>query len=71
MFYILDKCILCFKLYEPNAELVLSKVYLEQNNIDKAKEFANSAHQKATQMSYHWPKIEAEELLKKIELIKI
>jgi tetratricopeptide (TPR) repeat protein len=55
-----------FKLYEPDAEVVLAKVYLALGDMDKAKEFANSAYKKASEMHYHWPKVEAEELLKEI-----
>lgn len=55
-----------FKLYEPDAEVVLAKVYLALGNIDKAKGFANSAYLKAKKIHYHWPKTEATELLEKI-----
>lgn len=55
-----------FKLYESDAEVVFAKVYWVLGDTDKAKRFANSAYKKATQMNYHWPKIEAEELLKEI-----
>lgn len=55
-----------FKLYEPDAEVVLAKVYMALGEINKAKEFANSAYKKASEMHYHWPKVEAEELLKEI-----
>jgi len=46
--------------------VVLAKVYQALGDMDKAKEFANSAYRKAKEMHYHWPKVEAEELLKEI-----
>ncbi len=52
-----------FKLYEPEAELILARAYLGQKNRDKAKEFAKSAYEKATKMGYHWPKTDAGQLL--------
>lgn len=55
-----------FKLYEPDAEIVLAKAYLAQGEIDKAKEYAQSAYDKAKQMSYYWPQKDAEEILKSI-----
>jgi len=55
-----------FKLYEPDAEVVLAKVYLAQGEIDKAKQFAQSGYDNASEMHYHWPKVEAEELLKEL-----
>jgi nucleoside phosphorylase/tetratricopeptide (TPR) repeat protein len=59
-----------FKLYEPDAEIVLAKVYLALKDIDKAKKYVNSAYKKADQMSYYWPKIEASNLLTEILLKK-
>ena len=47
-----------------NAENQLSTIC--QDEFDKAKEFANPANKKASEMHYHWPKVEAEELLKEI-----
>jgi tetratricopeptide (TPR) repeat protein len=55
-----------FKLYEPDAEVVLAKVYLAQGDKDEAKKFAQSAYDKAKNMSYYWPQKDAEEILKKI-----
>lgn len=55
-----------FKLYESDAEIVLAKVYLALGYIEKARDFANSAYKKAVQMDYHWPKGDAENLLKEI-----
>jgi tetratricopeptide (TPR) repeat protein len=52
-----------FKLYEPEAEVVLAKVYLALGDIDKTKELAKSAYEKARQMNYYWPQKDAEELL--------
>ncbi len=56
-----------FKLYEPDAEVVFAKVYLTQGDIDKAKQFAQSAYDKAKHMSYYWPQKDAEEILKDIQ----
>ncbi len=55
-----------FKLYEPEAELILARAYPGQKNRDKAKESANSAYEKAAKMGYHWPKTEAAKLLEEI-----
>ncbi len=52
-----------FKFYEPDAELILARAYLAQKEIDKAKTFAQSALDKATEMHYHAPQIEAKQLL--------
>lgn len=52
-----------YRFYGPDAEVVLAKVYLAQGNKEKAKQFAQSAYNKAAQMSYHWSKVEAAELL--------
>jgi len=52
-----------FKLYEPDAELILARAYLAQKDPDKARTFAQSAYEKATEMHYHSPKTEAEQLL--------
>ena len=54
------------KLYEPEAEVVLAEVLLAQGDRQQAKEFAESAHKKALEMNYQWPKVEAVELLDKI-----
>jgi len=70
-----------FKLYEPDAELILARAYLSMecsvhdtaciDTVDalqnKAKSFAQSAYDKATSMHYHLPKLEAEHLLTKKE----
>jgi tetratricopeptide (TPR) repeat protein len=45
---ICDRC--GFKLYEPEAEIVLSKAYLALNDIEQAKNFAHSAYEKAIAM---------------------
>lgn len=55
-----------FKLYEPNAEVVLAKVYLSLGGVEKAEGFADSAYKKARKMHYHWPRVEAEKLLREI-----
>ncbi|MBU1614911.1 tetratricopeptide repeat protein, partial [bacterium] len=52
-----------FKLYEIDAELILAKTYLAQNDLDQAKSFAQSASSKAKGMSYQLAKNEAEYLL--------
>ncbi|MEW6103243.1 MAG: hypothetical protein AB1630_05430 [bacterium] len=62
------KLIFCtgFKLYEPEAELILAKAYLGKDK-DKAKTYANSAYEKAKEMGYHSPQLEAFHLLTEIE----
>jgi len=52
-----------FILYEPDAELILARAHLARKEIDKARTFAQSAYKKATEMHYHSPKTEAEQLL--------
>lgn len=51
-----------FKLYEPDAELVLAKVYLKKGDKGRAGELVKSVVRKASDMGYFWPKKEAEEL---------
>ncbi|MEW6482800.1 MAG: hypothetical protein AB1397_07405 [bacterium] len=61
-----------FKLYEPEAELILAKAYLFQKDRDKAKNFANSIYKKAKEMGYHSPEIKAGQLLEKMDyLLKV
>ncbi|MEW6618409.1 MAG: adenylate/guanylate cyclase domain-containing protein [bacterium] len=55
-----------FLLYEPEAELILARAYLGLNDLDQTKTFAQSAYQKASQMHYHWPRVEAEQLLRNL-----
>ncbi|MEW6618962.1 MAG: tetratricopeptide repeat protein [bacterium] len=55
-----------FLLYEPDAELILAKAYLGLNDLDQTKIFAQSTYQKASQMHYHWPRVEAEQLLRNL-----
>jgi tetratricopeptide (TPR) repeat protein len=57
-----------FKLYEPEAEVVLSKTDLALNNIEQAKTFAHSAYEKAAAMNYRWSEGDAAHLLGEIYL---
>jgi tetratricopeptide (TPR) repeat protein len=57
-----------FKLYEPEAEIVLSKVYMALNDIEQAKSFAHSAYEKAIGMNYRWQEGDAADLLGEIYL---
>lgn len=59
-----------FKLYEPDAEMVLAKAYLALalEDINKAKEFANLAYQKAHDMHYRWTEAESAHTLGEIFL---
>jgi tetratricopeptide (TPR) repeat protein len=41
-----------FKLYEPEAEVVLGKAYMALNDLEQAKIFAQSAYEKAVTMNY-------------------
>jgi tetratricopeptide (TPR) repeat protein len=52
-----------FKLYEPDAELILAKAYLKKDP-QKSKPYAESAHKKAKEMGYKIAEKEAEELLR-------
>ena len=56
----------CFKLYEPEAEIVLSKAYLALNDIGQAKSFADFAYEKAIGMKYRWQEGDAAHLLGEI-----
>ncbi|MCK4732032.1 MAG: tetratricopeptide repeat protein, partial [Methanophagales archaeon] len=55
-----------FKLYEPEAEIVLGKAYLALNDIEQAKTVAHSAYEKAVGMNYRWQEGDAAHLLGKI-----
>lgn len=65
-----------FKLYEPEAEIVLSKAYLAQKDFaqahstssGQAETFANSAYEKAVGMKYRWAEGDAAHLLGEIYL---
>ena len=57
-----------FKLYEPEAEIVLSKAYLALNAVEQAKNFAHSAYEKAIGMNYRWPEGDAAHTLGEIYL---
>ena len=55
-----------FKLYEPEAKVVLSKAYQALNDFEQAKTFAHSAYEKAIAMNYRWPEGDAAHLLGEI-----
>ncbi|MEA2053316.1 MAG: tetratricopeptide repeat protein, partial [Euryarchaeota archaeon] len=55
-----------FKLYVPEAEIVLGKAYLALNDSRQAKNFARSAYEKAVSMNYRWPEGDAAHLLGEI-----
>ncbi|MCK4736365.1 MAG: tetratricopeptide repeat protein, partial [Methanophagales archaeon] len=55
-----------FKFYEPEAETVLSKVYLALKDLEQAKIFAHSAYEKAIGMNYRWQEGDAAHLLGEI-----
>ncbi len=52
-----------FKLYEPEAEVILGKAYLALNDLEQAKTFAQSAYEKAIGMKYRWQEGDAAHLL--------
>ncbi len=52
-----------FRLYEPEAELILSRAYLVCKDVEQARAFAQSAYEKADSMGYHQVRVEAEQLL--------
>ena len=55
-----------FKLYEPEAEIVLGKAYMALNEIEQAKKFAHLGYEKAVGMSYRRPEGDAAHLLGEI-----
>ena len=57
-----------FKLYEPEAEVVLSKGYMALNDLEQAKTLAHSAYEKAIGMKYRWQEGDAAHLLGEIYL---
>jgi tetratricopeptide (TPR) repeat protein len=57
-----------FKLYEPEAEVVLSKAYMALNDLEQAKTFAHLAYEKAIAMHYRWPEGDAAHLLGELYL---
>jgi len=57
-----------FKLYEPAAELILARAYLEKKDFDKAETNAHSAYEKAINMKYRWAEGDAAHLLGQIYL---
>ena len=52
-----------FKLYEPEAEIVLGKTYRALNEIEQVETFAHSAYEKAIAMHYRWQEGDAAHLL--------
>jgi len=59
-----------FKLYEPGAEIVLARAYLGLKDTERAKDFAQSAYEKAVSMKYRWAEGEAGHLLGEVYLAK-
>jgi tetratricopeptide (TPR) repeat protein len=57
-----------FKLYEPEAEVVLSKACMALTDFEQAKNFAHSAYEKAIGMKYRWQGGDAAHLLGEIYL---
>ena len=57
-----------FKLYEPEAEIVLGKVDMALNDLEQAKTLAHSAYEKAIGMKYRWQEGDAAHLLREIYL---
>ena len=55
-----------FKLYESEAEIVLGKAYMALNDIKQAKNFAQSAYEKAIGMKYRWAEGDGAHLLGEI-----
>lgn len=52
-----------FKLYEPDAEVVLGKAHLARGETGQTESFAQSAYEKAIGMKYRWPEGDAAHLL--------
>ena len=59
-----------FKLYEPDAEIVLLCAHATLNDLEQATTFAHSAYGKAITMHYRWPEGNAAHLLGEIYLSK-
>ena len=57
-----------FKLYEPEAEIVLVKVDMALNDLEQATTLAHSAYEKAIGMKYRWAEGDAAHLLGEIYL---
>jgi len=57
-----------FNLYRPDMEVLLSKAYLKLGDRDKARNFGESALNDASSMGSHWPKVEAEVIMKTLEV---
>jgi tetratricopeptide (TPR) repeat protein len=58
----------CFKLYEPETEIVLSKAYMALKDVEQAKNIAHSTYEKAVGMNYRWAEGDAAHLLGEIYL---
>ncbi|MDI6736879.1 MAG: hypothetical protein QME42_11940, partial [bacterium] len=52
-----------FRLYEPEAELILARAYLIYQDVEQARAFAQSAYEKADSMGYHQVRVESSHLL--------
>jgi len=59
-----------FKLYEPEAEMVLAKAYLGLKDFEQAETFANSAYEKAVDMKYRWAEGDTAHLLGEIYSVR-
>jgi tetratricopeptide (TPR) repeat protein len=57
-----------FKLYEPEAEIVLGKADMVLNDLEQAKTLAHSAYEKAIGMKYRWQEGDAAHLLGELYL---
>ncbi len=59
-----------FRLYEPDAEIVLAKAFLAQKEVGKSETNAKSAYEKASGMKYRWAEGDAAHLLGEIALAR-
>jgi nucleoside phosphorylase/tetratricopeptide (TPR) repeat protein len=52
-----------FWFYEPDSLIILARYYKATGEIEKSRQTAQEAWDKADKMGYHWPKVEAGELI--------
>lgn len=55
-----------FRLYSPEAKVVLAEYFEKTGDHDNARKFAEEAKEEASAMGFHWPVHDADELLKRL-----
>ena len=56
-----------YRIYEADVRVALAWAYLANNEKEKAKQFAERALQMSNEMGYHWGKVDAREVIERIE----